>query len=104
MTPDHALLDGRYRLVEQIGRGGTATLWRGYDERLNRTVAVKLFNPAAVDATGVYAEAERLAQLSHPHVATVFDAGRTHGQPYLVMEFVRGRPLSELLADGGLPW
>ena len=100
-------LDGRYRLIDQLGRGGTASVWRAYDERLGRTVAVKLLHPAA-HAQGSRAEAQALARLSHPHIANVFDYGGDDGdgdgQPYLVMELVQGRSLAAALADDDLSW
>jgi eukaryotic-like serine/threonine-protein kinase len=95
-------LDGRYRLIEQLGRGGSATVWRGFDERLGRTVAVKIVNQGAACPAGARAEAERLARLNHPHIAQVFDIGSVGGATFLVMEYVEGRTLSDVMADGGL--
>ncbi|SCG54128.1 serine/threonine-protein kinase [Micromonospora halophytica] len=104
------LLGGRYRLVEPVGRGGMAVVWRAEDELLHRTVAVKLLAPQlASDRRSrelIRAEASAAAQLNHPHIANVYDYGeaRLHGYrrvPYLVMEFVHGETLAARLHGGG---
>src|SRR5689334_4717546 len=92
------LLDGRYRLIEQAADGGSSTVWRGYDEKLTRAVAVKILNDPAAHWNS--SEATKLAQLTHPHIATVFDVG----PHYLVTEFVDGRELAATLATGPMPW
>src|SRR6266508_1395041 len=102
-VPDNDLLDGRYRLIERLGHGGMATVWRGYDERLSRTVAVKVLDgPLLHDAaarTQILLEARALARLTHPHIAHVYDSGSTgDGVPYLVMELVDGPSLARVLA------
>lgn len=101
-TDSPHFLDSRYRLIERIGHGGSATVWRAHDERLDRMVAIKVVDAAS--AQQVRAEALALAQLSHPHIASVFDVGSSDGEPYIVMEYVAGRPLSDVLADEGLSW
>lgn len=108
------VLDGRYRLDEQVGSGGMAVVWRGYDLLLRRKVAVKtLTTSTAPDLPArdqVRAEAQAVARLSHPHIATVFDVGEhRHGlrgrTPYIVMEYVEGCSLRERLRqDSRLPW
>ena len=95
-------LDGRYRLVEPLGQGGTSAVWRGLDERLSRPVAVKILRGARDH--GFRNEAQALARLSHPHVAAVYDYGFSHHRHYIVMELVRGRPLAAALDRGPLPW
>jgi eukaryotic-like serine/threonine-protein kinase len=102
------LLDGRYVLIDRIGRGGMSTVWRARDERLGRIAAVKvlaaelLADEASRDRLRV--EAQALARLHHPHIADVYDYG-TDDIPFLVMELVGGVPLSQALADGReLPW
>jgi serine/threonine-protein kinase len=96
------LLDGRYRLIEQVARGGSSTVWRGYDERLSRPVAVKILNDP--QAQWIRDEAKTLARLTHPHIATVYDVGESAGRHYLVAELVDGRSLAEALATGPLGW
>jgi eukaryotic-like serine/threonine-protein kinase len=89
------LIDGRYRLIEPLGQGGTATVWRGRDERLARTVAVKV---VAGKGSGRSAqeEARALARLAHPCVAGIFDYGVHRGSAYLVLELVDGPSLAEV--------
>jgi serine/threonine-protein kinase len=95
-------MDGRYRLVERLALGGSSTVWRGWDERLARSVAVKVLDDAP--AHWIRGEARALAKLVHPHIATIFDAGAQDEQAYLVTELVEGRSLAEALAGGLLPW
>jgi eukaryotic-like serine/threonine-protein kinase len=96
------LLDGRYRLTELLGRGGTASVWRGEDERLGRSVAVKILD--ADDSDRHREEAQTLARLSHPHIASVYDVGESEGRPYLVIELAEGRSLAALLSEYELAW
>ncbi|MCZ7437779.1 protein kinase [Micromonospora sp. WMMC241] len=108
------VLAGRYRLVDQIGRGGTATVWRAVDELLGRTVAVKLLDSDAADdrwwRAAVREEARAAARLNHPNVAMVYDYGeaRVAGLrrlPFLVLEYVEGETLADALRrDGALDW
>jgi serine/threonine protein kinase/beta-lactam-binding protein with PASTA domain len=105
------LLDGRYRIVARIARGGMATVYEALDTRLHREVAVKVMHaslardPDFVDR--FIREARSAARLSHPNVVAVFDQG---SQPdprtgedcvYLVMELIRGRTLRQLLRERG---
>jgi serine/threonine-protein kinase len=80
------------------------SVWHAFDERLQRAVAVKILDPAQSDADQGRVEARALAQLNHPHIANVFDYGDDEGWPYLVMELVRGRSLTAILARGPLSW
>ncbi len=102
------VLGGRYRLVERIGRGGMADVFRGDDEVLGRPVAVKAFRDdgEAVDERRIDAEMRTLAGLQHPGLVTVFDAGVSDGSgqalPFLVMEFVPGPTLAQQLTVGPL--
>ncbi|MER7459264.1 protein kinase [Micromonospora sp. NPDC126480] len=105
-------LQRRYRLDEPVGRGGMATVWRGYDLRLQRTVAVKLLSPALLGDPAardrIRREALAAAPLDHPGVARVYDYGEQRHltrtpTPFLVLEFVTGRTLAaRLRADGPL--
>lgn len=106
------VLGRRYRLVEPIGTGGMAVVWRAYDQVLHRTVAVKMLAPQPAHQQDglrlLRAEALAVASLAHPHITSVHDYGqqRIDGreQPYLVMELVEGVTLRQLLHDapGGL--
>ena len=102
------LVDGRYRLLALVGRGGMADVYRARDELLGRVVAVKVMRAE----TGVEAEdalrrhemeARIGAGVSHPGVVTVFDVQPEGEHPYLVMEFVPGQTLSRVLLGGPLP-
>lgn len=101
------LLDGRYRLGQCLGRGGSAVVYRAEDTVLGRTVAIKLLGrtdeiPDAADR--VRSETTVLASLNHPSLVTLYDArlGPGHAQ-YLAMEYVDGPTLRARLSDGPLP-
>jgi serine/threonine-protein kinase len=99
------ILAGRYELLEVIGRGGMGLVYRGRDRVLERTVAVKVLpaeyaeNPTLVERFS--REARAIASLSHPNIVAVFDTGHEAGLRYLVMEFVPGASLAQLLANRG---
>src|SRR6266568_2414100 len=97
MTLMGTLLGGRYRLDVQIGRGGMSTVYRAYDIVLERPVAIKLMHrEIASDSDQLERfrrEARSVAQLNHPHVVGVIDAGEDSGTPYIVFEYVEGETL-----------
>ncbi|MFI5522242.1 protein kinase [Streptomyces platensis] len=107
---EHRTLAQRYELVEQLGHGGMGTVYRAVDHRLRRTVAVKTLSAELAMQpeflTRFQREAHAAAALNHPGVATVHDVGEDSGggaaEPYLVMEYVAGRTLSQVLRDGPL--
>jgi len=94
-------LDHRYQIVRRIARGGMATVFEATDLRLSRTVAVKVMHPGLVEDGAIAArfdtEARAAALLSHPNVVAVFDQGLNEGRPYIVMEYVRGITLRQLI-------
>ncbi|MDQ4130626.1 MAG: Stk1 family PASTA domain-containing Ser/Thr kinase, partial [Actinomycetota bacterium] len=97
-----SLLGGRYRLLREIARGGMATVFQAIDEVLERNVAIKVLHPHLVsDPTFLdrfLREARAAAALSHPNVVPVYDWGEDEGgQAYLVMEFVDGPSLRDVL-------
>ncbi|KAE8764910.1 serine/threonine-protein kinase, partial [Georgenia thermotolerans] len=100
-------LQGRYVLRRPIGHGATAEVWEAEDTLLGRTVAVKVVNLAATTdptlADRLRREAQAMAVLDHPDVATVYDVGVEGASAYLVMELVPGRDLAAVLRDGPLP-
>jgi eukaryotic-like serine/threonine-protein kinase len=103
---DHdVLLGGRYRLIERIGWGGMGTVWEAQDEVLGRPVAIKVLAETLAAGGAVAARFERearaAARLSGPHIAAVYDFGRTDGEPYLVMELIRGETLADRLGRDG---
>ncbi|AOR36180.1 serine/threonine protein kinase [Streptomyces fodineus] len=105
---ENRLVQGRYRLLDLIGRGGMGEVWRARDESLGRQVAVKCLKPlgpyhdpslASVLRERFRREARVAAALSHRGVTVVHDFGESDGTPYLVMELLEGRDLSRLLED-----
>jgi eukaryotic-like serine/threonine-protein kinase len=109
------LLGGRYRLDAQIGRGGMSTVYRAFDIVLERSVAIKLMHSEiASDSDHLERfrrEARAVAQLSHPHIVTVIDAGEEisrdgHdgrvGAPYIVLEYVPGETLKDVIRREGM--
>ena len=94
---------GRFELVQEIGRGGFATVYEARDRALGRTVAFKAVSAGARPTQReerLLREAEAAARLSHPNIVTLHDVGRSEHGPYLVMELLRGRTLAERLAQG----
>ena len=109
-SPGHRLVDGRYRTESVLGRGGMADVVLASDIVLGRDVALKLFRSGSgmpADEQRFALEARVLASLSHPNLVTVFDAGidvrETYTRsPYLVMEYVAGPTVAELIASGAV--
>ncbi|MFC6356313.1 Stk1 family PASTA domain-containing Ser/Thr kinase [Luethyella okanaganae] len=115
MTEEGRLIAGRYRVGELIGRGGMSDVHIGTDSRLGRTVAIKLLKPSlAADPafrTRFRQEAQAAARMAHPTIVRVFDAGEetvtesngTETQlPFIVMEYVDGRLLKDVIRGGAL--
>ena len=104
IEPGH-VLNGRYRLVAPIARGGMAEVWEGVDEVLTRPIAVKLLHPhlAADEAfeERFRREAISAARLAHRHVVATFDTGEDEGTAFIVMELIRGRTLRQVIEDEG---
>jgi len=108
-------LGGRYRLDARIGRGGMSTVYRAYDMVLERPVAIKLMHREIASEEGQLErfrrEARAVAQLSHPHIVSVIDAGEADeqsvcpaidvGTPYIVLEHVAGETLKDLIRRSG---
>ncbi|HEV3170932.1 MAG TPA: serine/threonine-protein kinase [Actinocrinis sp.] len=109
MTQDDDLIAGRYRLITEIGSGGMGVVWRAKDETLGRTVAVKSLAAGSIAGTAdedaarrAMREARIAARLHHPNVIGVYDVVEHEGRPFLVMEYMDSRSLSEMLAAGDL--
>ena len=101
-------LGGRYRLVELLGSGGMATIYRATDTGLGRDVALKLLRPEYLRdpdfSSRFRQEAQAAASLSHPNIVTVYDYGEDPSGPYIVMELVDGEDLATILRrSGALP-
>jgi serine/threonine-protein kinase len=104
------VLEDRYELLERIGSGGMAEVWRARDPRLGREVAVKILAGPVTDDASLYRRIERearaLAAINHPNIVSVYDAGETEDangdvRPFIVMELVEGTDLHRYLADHG---
>src|SRR5690606_30856889 len=104
LSPGMAL-GGRYRLDERIASGGMGDVWRGTDEVLGRTVAVKVMLPALLDEPGFAerfrGEARTMATINHPGVVDIYDYGSDQHIAFLVMEYIEGDPLSSTLSKVG---
>jgi eukaryotic-like serine/threonine-protein kinase len=100
------VLGNRYQLQEPIGRGGLATIYRGWDTQLERVVAVKVLrevysrNPKFVRR--FQKEAEVMYSLQHPNIVQTYDYGQTNGTYYLIMEWVDGINLHSYLRSRGI--
>jgi len=96
----------QFEITECLGRGGMGVVYKALQKSLNRTVAIKILAPERVGnekfAERFTREARTLARLNHPNIVTVFDHGETDGLFYIVMEFVDGVNLRDLLRDGRL--
>ncbi|MHB1597358.1 MAG: Stk1 family PASTA domain-containing Ser/Thr kinase [Acidimicrobiales bacterium] len=98
------VLSGRYRLDVGLGTGSSAHVYAAYDTRLNRQVAVKLLHPGLARderfLRRLRAEAQAVAALNHPHVLEVFDWGEEEDGPFLVLEYLGGGSLQDMLDAG----
>ena len=99
------ILDGRYRIEERIARGGMATVYSATDLRLDRYVAIKVMHASLAEDSAFVSrfvrEAKAAARLTDPHVVAVYDQGEDHGLIYLVMEYVPGRTVRDVLREYG---
>ena len=105
VTEIGGILGGRYRLLELLGQGGMAKIYRARDAQLERDVAVKLLRPEFGRDPGFLArfrdEARAAASLSHPNIVAVHDFGEDASGPYIVMELVEGQDLASIIRDNG---
>ena len=107
MEAPNGLVGDRYRFVRLVGRGGMGTVWEGWDERLRRSVALKVFHaqdqlPAAEAeqlTERAMREARVVARLQHRHAVSIYDVVEYEGRPCLVMEFVPSETLAEILRE-----
>jgi len=101
MADDQVVLNGRYRIIDRIGSGGMSVVYRAQDLSLGRNVAVKVLHENLTDDEGFLRrfqrEAHAAANLSHPNIVTVHDIGQDNNRHYIVMEFVDGRTLKQLV-------
>lgn len=99
------ILENRYELIQKIGTGGMAVVYQAYDISLDRQVAVKLLRDEFIDNPDFIKqfqrEAKAVAKLSHQNIVNIYDFGKSDGLMYLVMEYVDGCTLKELIAKHG---
>ncbi len=100
-------LVGPYRIESLVGQGGMGRVFRAYDTKLNRPVAIKILSDDIADHAArvrFQREAQTASSLNHPHILTVHDAGELDGQDYLVTEFVDGGALSDWIRAEPRSW
>ena len=104
-TDEQPRMLGRYRILEEVGRGATALVFRAYDPQLDRFLAIKVLRDRLArdeDYRDSFIHEARLAaQLTHPNIVTIFDVGITDGKPYIAMELLEGATLEQILKSRG---
>ncbi len=102
---DKRMLANRYELIRKIGSGGMAVVYQAYDTSLDRQVAIKLLREEYADDPDFIRrfqkEAKAVARLSHQNIVNIYDFGESDGVTYLVMEYVEGSTLKEIIAQHG---
>jgi serine/threonine protein kinase len=105
MDLEDTVLGGRYELLERLGVGGMAYVYRAHDRNLQREVAIKILRESLIDDPSFQArflqEARSAANLTHPNVVTVYDFGYDHDRYFLVMEYIDGTDLKTLIHQQG---
>ncbi len=88
-----------YRVVEPLGAGGMGAVYKAYDKKLHRVIALKLLKPEYVSQQDrrrrFFQEARAASALNHPHIVTVYEVGEDDGKPYIAMEYVEGETLRQ---------
>ena len=99
------ILDHRYELLENIGGGGMADVYRAHDQLLDRYVAVKIlhsqFSNDEEFIEKFRGEAQGAAKLSHPNIVNIYDVGKENNNHYIIMEYVAGQTLKDLIQNAG---
>ena len=102
---EECVIVGRYQLLEKLGEGGMGTVYKARDAKLDRVVALKVLPAHRLHDADAIArfqrEAKALARLSHPNIIQAYDSGEDRGRHFLVMEFVEGRSLLQVLREHG---
>src|SRR6185312_22646 len=95
-----------YRIMEPIGAGGMGAVYKAYDTKLQRVVALKVLPPEYVSQQDrrrrFYQEARAASALTHPHILTVYEVGEDDGKPYIAMEYVEGETLRQKIRSRAL--
>ncbi|MBI2425917.1 MAG: protein kinase [Candidatus Hydrogenedentes bacterium] len=108
-TAPQTYMLGNFEIIESVGIGGMGIVYRAQDTALNRSIALKILREDLRANASIVArfqrEAEAFATLNHPNIVRIYSVGKVGNIPYLAMEFITGKPLSEILQDRGpLPW
>src|SRR5438552_4083583 len=109
-TMTEQVIDGKYRVVSVLGKGGYGTVYKAQQIGMNRFVAVKVLDASALGSQESKArfqrEAKVLCALSHPNIVSIYSLGfEEHGRPYIAMQFLPGKTLAALSTENGkLPW
>jgi serine/threonine protein kinase len=105
------IMEDRYEIRGKIGQGGLGAVYRGYDTRMSREVAIKRISTSSSEpdladesTRQLIKEAGALASFQHPHIVTVYDVGSDEDGPYVVMELISGKTLDELIERAPLTW
>ena len=110
MNLEGKLLGNRYEMIEKVGNGGMATVYKAMDKVLKRNVAVKIlrdeFTTDEEFIRRFEAEAQSAARLTHPNIVSIYDVGKEGNLYYIVMELIQGKTLKEIIIEekGPLPW
>src|SRR5215204_418295 len=95
-----------YRILEPIGAGGMGAVYKAYDNKLQRTVALKLLPSEYVSQQDrrrrFFQEARAASALSHPHILTIYEVGEDEGRPYIAMEYIEGETLRQKIKNNAL--
>jgi DNA helicase-2/ATP-dependent DNA helicase PcrA len=106
MKPVPAETIAHYRVLEPIGAGGMGAVYKAYDNKLHRVVALKVLPPEYVSQQDrrrrFFQEARAASALNHPHILTVYEVGEDEGKPYIAMEYVEGQTIREKIRSNGL--
>ncbi len=99
------IIDSRYEIVEKLGGGGMALVYKGLDLLLSRTVTIKILREQLASDVDVVRrfqkEAQAVAKLSHPNIVSIYDVGQENDLYYLVMEYIDGKNLKEVILEKG---
>src|SRR5438034_10668881 len=95
-----------YRIIEPLGAGGMGAVYKAYDKKLHRIVALKLLRPEYISQQDrrrrFLQEARAASALNHPHILTVYEVGEHDGKPYIAMEYIEGETLRQKIRSPAL--